>query len=254
MGFLLKTVMRVKGGAIRRSSDGAAKDPEAAQTKLLMDIVRRNRNTAYGREHAFSGVTDGASFARAVPVNTYAQLEPYVERMKGGLRNVLTADQPFMFNMTSGTTDRPKLLPITRRGQALTSRVSREWLNRALQDHPSFLDRQSLIVCSSPVEGWTRSGIPYGSASGMIYKNLPRMLRRSFVLPFILSEIGDYDLRYFLMARLALESDLSFVATPNPTTLMRIAETGIRHQDDIVRSVLSSAGTVGSCPPRAGGT
>lgn len=94
-----------------------------------------------------------------------------------------------------------------------------------------------LLISGASVEGFTRAGIPYGSASGMLCEGLPGVLRRSFSLPAIVSKIRDYSLRYYLTARFALEQEVSFIVTPNPTTLIRIAETAIRHQEEIVRSI-----------------
>jgi hypothetical protein len=237
MGMLMKTAIRIKGASLQRSFDRATRDPQRAQRDLLLGILGHNRRTAYGTEHDFASVSSPQEFASAVPINDYADLAPYVDRMKAGETNILTADQPFMFNLTSGTTDKPKFLPITHRGQNLTAGVSRQWLYRALQDHPALLDRAVMIITGSPAEGMTPSGIPYGSASGMIYKTLPGILHSSFVLPSALSEVRNYDLRYYLMARLALEHEVSFVATPNPTTLMAIARMAVRYQEEIVRSI-----------------
>ena len=78
-------------------------------------------------------------------------------------------------------------------------------------------------VKSAEVEGYTPSGIPYGSASGRIYRKIPWFMRKSYTIPSSVSEISDYDERYRLIARLALESDVSAVSTPNPSTLIRLA-------------------------------
>jgi hypothetical protein len=53
----------------------------------------------------------------------------------------------------------------------------------------------------------------------------------------VLSDIRDYDLRYYLMARFALAKKISCASTPNPTTLVRIAETAVEHQEEIIRSI-----------------
>ena len=237
MGTLLKAVMRIKGGLIKRSFDQATKDPQITQTKLLLDILRNNRETEYGKEHAFSRITTADAFIKRVPLNTFFDLAAYVERIKNGQRNILTAEQPFMFNLTSGTTDTPKYVPVTQRGMTLTARLSTQWLYRALQDHPSFLDLSFLFMSGAPVEGKTPSGIPYGSASGMIYKNLPRVLHGSFAVPFVVSKIKDYDLRYHVIVRISLEKEISCIVTPNPTTLIRITETGIQRQEELIRSI-----------------
>lgn len=237
MGQLLKTAMWLKGGMIQRSFDRATRAPEAAQTMLLADILRNNQETQYGQEHGFSKISTPDTFATAVPINTFIDLSPYVERMKQGERNILTHDQPVLFNLTSGTTDKPKYVPVTRKGMALVADTSHQWLYHALRDHPTFVDHSIICISGASIEGKTESGIPYGSASGMMYESLPRMLHRSFALPFLLSEIKDYDLRYYVMARIALENEVSFVVTPNPTTLIKLAETGIQHQEEIIRSI-----------------
>jgi len=229
--------MWLKGGLIQRSFDRATRDPQVAQTTLLLDILRGNRETQYGQEHGFSEITSPETFARTVSINTFSDLSPYVQRMKRGERNILTQDQPVLFNLTSGTTNQPKYVPVTKKGLALSAKTTHQWLYRSLRDHPSFLDYSIICVSGAAGEGRTESGIPYGSASGMMYASLPRVLHRSFALPFLLSEIKHYGLRYYVMARIALESEASFVVTPNPTTLIQLAETGIQYQEEIIRSI-----------------
>ncbi|TFH15346.1 MAG: acyl-CoA synthetase, partial [Lentisphaerales bacterium] len=237
MGILLKTVIRLKGGSIKRSFDRSTEHPQAVQDNLLLEILRNRRDTDYGRRHGFSRVTGTEAFTKSVPINDFSNLALYVERMKRGERDVLVPGQPLMFNVTSGTTDKPKYIPVTRRGLSLTSEISNQWLYRVLQDHPTCLDQAFLCVTGSSLEGRTVAGIPYGSASGLIYRNLPRALRPSLVLPFAVSDIKSYDLRYYLMTRLALEKEVSCATTPNPTTLMKLAETATDYQEEIVRSI-----------------
>src|SRR5438105_2229995 len=93
--------------------DDATWDPRAAQEEKLLEIVRRNEGTDFGREHGFAAVRSIEDFRAAVPVNTYETLTPYVERMLRGEQNVLTADEPKMFATTSGTTGRSKHIPVT---------------------------------------------------------------------------------------------------------------------------------------------
>jgi hypothetical protein len=237
MGQLLKTATWFKGGLIQRSFDRATKEPQSVQAMLLADILQYNQGTQYGQEHSFSKISAPATFAAAVPINTFVDLSPYVERMKKGERNILTHDQPVLFNLTSGTTDKPKYVPVTEKGMAMVADTSHQWLYRALRDHPTFVDHSIICISGASIEGKTESAIPYGSASGMMYESLPRMLRRSFALPFLLSEIKDYELRYYVMARIALENEVSFIVTPNPTTLIKLAETGIQNQEEIIRSI-----------------
>ena len=46
----------------------AATHPVEAQTQFLLRLLRRNRDTRFGREHAFATISSYAEFAAAVPV------------------------------------------------------------------------------------------------------------------------------------------------------------------------------------------
>lgn len=217
----------------------AAENPQAVQTAHLMDILRSNQYSCYGRKYNFAGVTSYEEYAATVPIVTFSELSPYVERMKCGENNILTCEDPVRFNLTSGTTEKPKYIPVTQSGLAQTESALQHWMYSAIYDHPGLFDHSFVCISGASEDGWTESGIPYGCASGLMYELLPREFRGSFALPFSLSKIEDYDLRYYLMARFALERDVSFIVTPNPSTLLRLAEVAIMHQDDIINSIRS---------------
>lgn len=233
----LKSLISKNGKILKNSFDKAAANPHIAQKEYLLKILEQNKDTEYGRKYCFTKISGEKDFQKNIPVNKYNDMEPYIEKIKRGYKNILTSSPIYTFNLTSGTSGRPKFIPITIRGKMLTANLLQQWLYRALCAHPAFLDKSILFISSSALEGYTSSGIPYGNASGMLYKILPRAMRSSYVLPFIVSEIQDYDLRYFITARLALEKEVSFITTPNPATLTKIAETGIQYQQEIIRSI-----------------
>jgi len=81
------------------------------------------------------------------------------------------------------------------------------------------------------------SGLPYGSASGMLYQQIPRIVRSAYAIPYIASEIRNYDQRYFVVTRLALAARVSYIGSPNPSTLIRLAETGASHAEQIIAAI-----------------
>ena len=113
----------------------------------------------------------------------------------------------------------------------------RQWFSHALSDHPSLLDKGFLSITGAAVEGRCESGIPYGSASGMINNSLPALARSSMAVPAVVSEITDYDIRYYVWARMAYGKSISFIATPNPLTLVKIAEMALTRKEEIIRSI-----------------
>jgi hypothetical protein len=110
-------------------------------------------------------------------------------------------------------------------------------LYRALAGHPRHLDKKVLLIISPAVEGVTPQGIPFGSLSGLTYQRIPRLVRRSYAVPYALALIQDPETRYFLTMRLALAQSVSALGTPNPTSLLRLAQTAVARGEDIVRAV-----------------
>lgn len=237
MSFLLSSIIRASGLLDRRTLAWDMRHPGEAQKEFLLRLIKKNENTQYGKKYAFSSIASEKDFRNKLPVVEYSDIEHYIDNIKMGGQNVLTSEPIFMFNMTSGTTANPKYIPITRQGQKRTGCLMRQWLSHALCDHPSLLDKCFLSITGAAVEGRSGGGIPYGSASGMINSTLPAMLLSSLAVPANVSEIADYDNRYYVLARLAYGKSVSLIATPNPLTLVKLAETAIGHQEEIIRSI-----------------
>jgi hypothetical protein len=243
MPELLKRARVARGYLASILSDRACASPSKAQRSFLLKLVRRNAGTAFGRAHDFSRIRTEADFRRRVPVREYEDYRPYIKRIIAGEKNVLTVEEPFMLTLTSGTTTEPKYIPVTRALQKQTAALMSEWLYRAERDHKGLLDYASLGIVSRAIEGYTPTGMPYGSASGLIYKNIPSSIRRAYAVPYTVSELDDYDERYFVAARFALARRVSFIATPNPATLLRLAEAVAGNQEGLVRATRD--GTLG---------
>jgi GH3 auxin-responsive promoter len=250
MSLLLKTAIRLHGQRASLMLERAALAPRAAQQDFLLRTLRRNRATAFGRQHDFAAIKTEADYRRRVPVRDYEDLRPFVNRLMAGERAVLTREQPVMLTMTSGTTGEQKFIPVTRASALLEASLMRQWLYRALLAHPSYMDGQSVAIVSRAVEGHTPSGLAYGSASGVTYKNVPRLIRRAQAVPYAVAEVADYDQRYFLIARFALAARVSFLITPNPSTLMRLACVMNERVEELLRAIQDGAlGIEPTTPP-----
>jgi hypothetical protein len=237
MSLLMRNAIRLLGRRESRRLEKSALAPAIAQQDFLFKLLTKNSKTSFGHQHGFASIRTETDFRRRVPIRDYEEFRPYVARMMKGDVAVLTADQPVMFTMTSGTTSEPKFIPVTREAQSIESALMRQWFYLALRDHPEFMDHAGVGIVSKAVEGRTPSGIPYGSASGMTYKNIPWLIRRIQAIPYEAFEILNYDQRYFVMARFAVGMNVSFIATPNPSTLVRLARTSAEHSEKIVRAI-----------------
>ena len=143
-----------------------------------------------------------------------------------------------MFARTSGTTGEPKLIPVTPscRGREHADQM-RTWLYHAQKDHPGILAGKVISLVSPAVEGHTPSGIPFGSTSGHIYQNLPGIVRRTYLVPYAVFEIEDHHAEFYVLMRLGLTANVTFLCTANPSSIAKLCEFTQEHADDLIRDV-----------------
>ena len=91
------------------------KHPMDLQKEFLLSILQDNKDTEYGRKYGFSDIHSIEEYQAKVPVSVWADFEPYMDRMVAGEQNVLTVYPFDHFNITSGTSGKPKHIPYTKR-------------------------------------------------------------------------------------------------------------------------------------------
>lgn len=218
--FLFNLIMR---GA-RRRFESDLRDPLRAQTARLSDILSANAGTVFGREYDFSRIRTPDDFRRAVPIRSYEQFSPYIDRMCRGEANVLVAQPVTMFATTSGTSAAPKHCPVTRRYELEHHRSHLLWMNAYANAHPGLFGGQFLTIVSPAVSGYTEGGIPVGSHSGRQYLNQAIPVRRKHPVPYEAFLIDSYEARYHALLAFALSADISTVTSVNPSTLVLLAQ------------------------------
>lgn len=197
--------------------------PFRTQARLLRSILADNRESRFGRDHHFAAISGYRDFIANCPIQTYEDLSVYIDL--NGPEHGLTVQPPRLYQLTSATTGAAKYLPMTARGLAGDKlQQNLVALARYLENPATYIGKLFAIV-SPAIEGYLESCIPYGSASGLTYQNMPAMARTKYVVPYKVFEIPDYELKYRIIALFAmLEHRVSIAATANPSTLVRILE------------------------------
>jgi hypothetical protein len=88
--------------------------PETAQAAVLRDFIDQARDTAFGLEHGLGQVQTIEDWRAAIPIRSYDDFRPYVDRILAGETSVLTRSAPYALLKTSGTSGSPKLVPTTK--------------------------------------------------------------------------------------------------------------------------------------------
>ncbi|KAK8716291.1 hypothetical protein V6N13_043606 [Hibiscus sabdariffa] len=83
---------------------------EQIQDELLREILSRNAGTEYLRRF-LHGQTDKQLFKENVPIVSYEDLKPYIDRIANGETSDILLAEPITSSGTSG--GQPKLMPVT---------------------------------------------------------------------------------------------------------------------------------------------
>jgi hypothetical protein len=231
----LQTIARAHWREFARRSRAVGR----TQADLLMSMVRRNAESAFGSAHGFASMVSPKDFQARVPIGDWDTFSPYIDRIIGGEPNVLTDEAaPVLFNLTSGTAGRPKLIPVsprTVRGNKLSHNL---WMHRTVRDHPKFMSGKALPVVNRAVEGFTeRTNIPYGSASGMVFRDAHPLTKLHYAYPYEVLEIDDVRSRWYTIMRCAVPERTTFIAGSTPNGIMKLLELADEAKEPLIRDV-----------------
>jgi hypothetical protein len=228
LAFLLPAALRWRllVRRYRRAQAGlrsSLAEPQGTQLAVLRRIVESNRGTEFGRAHAFDQVQDQASFRTRVPLRTYSELEPFIERQRLGEPNVLVSAPCVGFAITGGSRGRPKPVLVT--GESLHTWAAAEALlaREAIRNHPAVARGSCLHLLPCYTEQTSRTTLPMAPMSVLAATaGAPTGLR--WILPHQLFALGDERLRYYLILRLAMRRRVSVLRAACPGTLIILAE------------------------------
>lgn len=189
------------------------KDPVAAQSRVLRDLVRRAEHTAFGRDHRFSDIRSYADFKERVPVRDYEDLRPYIERVVKGEENVLWPGKPAYFAKTSGTTSGTKYIPISKESMPEHIRAARNALLCYIHEtgNTSFVDGKMIFLQGSPVLD-VKAGIPTGRLSGIVAHHVPQYLQKNRLPTYETNCIEDWEQKVDAIVDETINEDMRLIS------------------------------------------
>lgn len=90
------------------------KFPIETQNDMFFSLKERAKHTEFGLKYKFSGINSISEFQEQVPIQSYEQLYPSIERVLKGEANVLWPTDIQWFSKSSGTTNaKSKYIPVS---------------------------------------------------------------------------------------------------------------------------------------------
>lgn len=229
--------------------------PLVAQESSLRRALRVVAGSAYAAQWGLTNRIPAAAFRKDVPLQTFEDVRPWIERVAAGETTAFLhpSQRPLMFASSSGTTSKPKWIPVT---PAFVADYRLGWNTfgvKMLTDHPDAILRA--ILQSSGREDAQRSpaGIPVGAITGLMARMQKRIVRRYYVGSPAIARIEPPEDRYYALMRMAIARDVAFAITANPATLVQLAKVADARSETLLRDVHDGTLTLSAAaaPPSA---
>lgn len=155
------------------------KYPHDVQDELFKRLVETAQTTQFGAQYGFSDITNYQQFRDRVPISSYEQLFPYIQRLMRGEQNILWPSEIRWFSKSSGTTNqRSKFIPVSE--EALKEchfKGGKDLISIYVNNYPEsrLFDGKGLAVGGShQINEYDPSASSfYGDVSAVIMQNLP---------------------------------------------------------------------------------
>ncbi len=217
----------------------ALRNPAQTQRSILARLLRANAGADFGRKHAFASIKSVRDFQSAVPIQSYEEIEPWIDRIKAGERNVLTAEPVVAFEKTSGSSSAAKYIPYTRSLLREFQLAVGVWMVDLYRSYPALFAGTSYwsITPLSREPESTPGGIRVGLENDTEYFGALEqlILRRLLAVPNSVSHVADLDVCLHETCTFLLKSpNLAFISVWNPSFLTLLMEFLERHADSLL--------------------
>ncbi|MHC4218589.1 MAG: GH3 auxin-responsive promoter family protein [Planctomycetota bacterium] len=202
----------------------ALDDPGCAQRRILARYLRDNAETAYGGRFGFSEIRTAAEYQTRVPLTTYDDYAPYIDRIMAGEAGVLTRDPVLRLVPSSGSTSARKLIPYTRGLQRELSAAIGPWIVDLYRRRPSLAAGPAYWSISPAIDfpAAPDTSLPIGFDDDTAYLGgfFKRLVDTTLAIPSAVRLIGDLETwRYVTLLHLLGTRELRLISVWHPSFL-----------------------------------
>ena len=153
------------------------KYPCEVQEELLRKLISTAEHTQWGEHFEYQSIDNFKTFSERVPVVTYDQLQPQVERIMKGEQNILWPSEIKWFAKSSGTTsNRSKFIPVSMESlEECHFKGGKDLLSIYFNNNPDALlfNGKLLSLGGSHSINSFHNESYYGDLSAILIQNLP---------------------------------------------------------------------------------
>lgn len=152
-------------------------NPHEVQADTFQYLLQTAKNTEWGKRYGFEEIKSWETFKERVPVSSYEQLFPEIERLMKGEQNILWPTKITWFAKSSGTTNaRSKFIPVSTESlEDCHYKGGKDMLAIYVNNRPDtkLFTGKGLSIGGSFQANEQNPDSFYGDVSAVIMQNLP---------------------------------------------------------------------------------
>ncbi|MGB3181439.1 MAG: GH3 auxin-responsive promoter family protein [Cyclobacteriaceae bacterium] len=202
------------------------KYPHDVQGELFQKLIQQGKNTYFGKKYGFDDIHHLSQFQHRVPVSSYEDLYPYIDRLLKGEQNVLWPSEIKWFAKSSGTTNaRSKFIPVSQ--EALEDchfKGGKDMISIYVNNYPEtrlFTGKGLVVGGSHQINQFdTSSNSFYGDVSAVLVKNLPWWAQAARVPSMEIALLDNWEEKIEKMARATIDEHVTSISGVPTWTLV----------------------------------
>ncbi len=201
-------------------------NPIDTQVQVFNNLIGGAQFTEYGRKYDFNNINTISDFKKAVPINDYETLKPYIEEILNGKQNVLWSSPISWFAKSSGTTsDKSKFIPVSK--EALDDghfKAGKDILALYHRNVPDtrIMAGKGLVIGGSHQLNQLTSDSYYGDLSAVMLQNMPLVGQFLRTPDLSIALMDEWEAKIEKMAHSVIQDDVVQIAGVPTWTIVLI--------------------------------
>ncbi len=191
------------------------KYPAEVQQELLHNLLEFAEETEIGQQFGFESLATYEAFAARIPIVTYEEMEPLIERTRRGEQNLFWPTEIRWFAKSSGTTNaKSKFIPVST--EALEDchfKSGKDMLCLYLNNNPdSQLFTGKSLRLGGSKELYEDNGTYFGDLSAILIDNMPFWAELSSTPSNKVSLMGEWEEKLRAITRESIRENVTSLA------------------------------------------
>jgi len=208
------------------------------QNELWRNLIKRNKNTIFGKEHRFNEINQYADFKNLIPTRHYEDFISYIDKIKNGETDILQRGKPLYLLMTSGTTAGTKFIPLSKSG-------IRHQINAAMKvlcfhsiniRNADFMSYQMIFIQGSP-ELSNEYKVPSGRLSGVVYHHIPTFFQKNKLPTYSTNIIPNWQEKIDKIVESTANKDISIIGGIPPWCIQYFEKLRAKTKKENLKSI-----------------